>query len=115
HHVGHALAEELWRQRHITDLGHAGVSFGAAIFQHHHTSLVYVECFIVDPRVKLLNIFENDCAPAMLQQVRAGGGQFDDRSVWRQIAAENGYACIWFKGARDRKSTRLNSSHRTIS
>src|SRR5436309_1660016 len=43
HHVGDALLQELGRQRHVADFGHAGIALRPAVLQHHDALLGDVE------------------------------------------------------------------------
>jgi hypothetical protein len=72
-HVGHALAENFWRQQHVPDLCHARVAAGTAIFEHHDATLIDVQRLVVNPGVIFFNRLEHHCPTAMLQQARTRG------------------------------------------
>ena len=52
------------------DLGHAGVTLGAAVLQHHHAGFVDIQCFIVDAGLEIFDAFEHYCAATMPQKLR---------------------------------------------
>ena len=93
-HVGDALPQHLRRQRHVADLGHAGVALRAAVAQHHHAGLVDVEALVVDPGVELLDRVEHDGAAAVLHQRRRRRARLDDRAARREVAAQDGDAGV---------------------
>src|SRR5580692_7721326 len=101
-HVFDAFAQNFWGQGHVADFGHAGIAAGAAILQDHHAGFVNIEIFLINARVKIFDGIEDDGAASVLQEVRAGGGKFDDGAVGGEIAAQDGDAGIFFEGLRER-------------
>src|SRR5699024_1006081 len=90
HHVAHALFEQLGRQRHVGDLGHAGVALGAAAAQDQHGVGVDVQVGVVDALAEVVDGVEDQCPPAVGEQVRGSGGGLDERAVRGQVPAQQG-------------------------
>ena len=91
-HVGDALPQHLRRQRHVADLGHARVALRAAVLQHQDAGLVDVEALVVDARVEVLDVLEDDGAAAVRHQRRRRRARLDDRAARREVAAQHGDA-----------------------
>ena len=49
---------------------------------------------IVNARLDVIGVFENERRSAMLAKCRTGGGVLDDRTVRRQVAAQNAQAAF---------------------
>ena len=87
--------EQLLRQRHVGDLGHAGVALRAAAAQHQHACRRRRRgrgrrCARAGPR----SLSNTTARPAVLEQVRRRGGGLDDRAVGREVAAQHGDAGV---------------------
>ena len=72
-----ALAQQLGRQAHVADFGHAGVALGSAALQHQHRRRRRPRGRVVDARVVVLDVLEHHRAAAMLQQGGRGGRRLD--------------------------------------
>jgi hypothetical protein len=96
-HVGDALLQHLGRQRHVADLGHAGVALGAAVLQHQDAGLVDVEVVVVDAGVEVGAVLEHHRAPGVLHQRGCGRAGLDDRAARRQVAAQDGDAGLFLE------------------
>jgi hypothetical protein len=68
HHVCDALAQQLRRQAHVADLGHARIALRAAVLQHEHESGVDVEVGVDDACLVVFEVLEHDGAAAVLEQ-----------------------------------------------
>ena len=88
-HVGDALAQDLRRQGHVANLGHAGIALGAAVLEDQHAGLVDIERLIVDAAVKIIAVFEDNCPPGVLHESRSRCAWLDDRAAGREIAAQH--------------------------
>src|SRR5262245_12350261 len=88
HHVGDAFLQYLGRQRHVADLGHAGIALRPAVLEHHHAAFVDVELRVVDARVEVLDALEHHRAAAVLHELGRGGGWFYYRAVRAEVAAQ---------------------------
>ncbi len=94
HHVLDALPQQLRRQAHVADLGHAGVALGSAVLHHQHRVGVDLERFVDDAGLVVLQVFEHDRAATVLQQRRCRGRRFEHRAARRQIAAQHADAAV---------------------
>ena len=52
-HVGHALAQQLRRDRQLAPLGHARAALRAAVLEHEHRARVDRQVGVVDVREQL--------------------------------------------------------------
>ncbi len=102
-HVCHAFAQQFRWYGHIPNFRHARITARAAVLQDHHAIFVNVQALIIDTRVEVLDVFENNGAPAMLKQVWTGRGRFDHSAIRSEIASEHGDASARFE--RFRKAT----------
>ena len=102
HHVGDALLQHLGRQRHVADLGHAGVALGPAVLQHQDAVLVDVEVGVVDARVEVVAVLEHHRAAVVHHQRRRRGARLDHRAARRQVAAQHADAGVRLERLRHR-------------
>jgi hypothetical protein len=64
--------QDLRRQAHVADLGHARIALRPAVLQHHDAGLVDVERIVVDPRLVVVDVLEHHGPAAMFHQMRRG-------------------------------------------
>src|ERR1700678_3294313 len=88
-HVGHTFSQEFRRQRHVPHLRHTWVATRTAVLEHHHATLIDIQSFVIDSRMKFFNGFEYYGSPAMLQQMWTCGRWLYHGSIRRKIAAQN--------------------------
>ena len=88
-HIGDARAQNLGRQAHIADLGHAGIALGPAVFQDHDASLVDIQRLVVDLGLVVVDVFEHHGAAPVLHQRRRGGRGFQHRALGHKIAFQH--------------------------
>ena len=62
--------EQLGRQAHVADLGHARIAAWATVLQHQHRLGVDLQRGIGDAFLVVLQVLEHDRAAAVAQQVR---------------------------------------------
>jgi uncharacterized protein YfaT (DUF1175 family) len=98
HHVGDALAQHLGRQRHVADLGHAGVALGAAVLQHQDAGLVDVQASSSMRAWKSSLFLEHHRAAGVLHQRRRGRAGLDHRAARRQVAAQHAMPALSLNG-----------------
>jgi hypothetical protein len=89
HHVLHAFACELARNRNIAGLRHARRADWSDPLQHERVLCGDVERGVVDAAREVFRIFEDDRAPFMLHQLRIRRRPLDDRAARREIAAQH--------------------------
>ena len=90
HHVAHAFLEQLFRDRQLAPLRHAGAAERAAVLQYKHAGLVDVERITVDARIHIVIVLEHHRAAGVLHQPRFGSSRLDHRAVGCEIAAQHG-------------------------
>src|SRR5579862_184972 len=94
-YVRDAAFQQLFRDRHVADFGHAGIASRTGAFQDHHGVLVDIERRIVRPLPEVFDVFEDDRFAAMLQKPGSRGARFDHCSVGRKIASQDGDAGVF--------------------
>jgi hypothetical protein len=94
HHVLHALAQQLGRQAHVADLGHAGVALGAAVLHHHDAAGVDVQVLVDDALLVVFQVLEHHGPAAVLEQGGRGRRRLEHRAARRQVAAQDADAAI---------------------
>ena len=80
------------RDRHIADLWHAGIAFGAAAFQHKDRVGGDGQILPVNVGFHVFDIFKHMGNAFVFQQGWRGGGWFDDRAVGGKIAFQHANA-----------------------
>ena len=93
-HVLDALLEELLRNGRGAPLGHAGRSLGSDALQHEHGAFVHGEIRVVDPRVQIRVVLEDDGAAAVGQELLRGRRLLEHGAVGAQIALEDDRAAL---------------------
>ncbi len=92
-HISDALLQHFLRQGQHSPFGHAGTTERAGILQHEHRVLVDSR----DRRGSLRGfhvvvVLEHDGRAGVLHEARSGSGGFDNCSIGREVAVEDGGA-----------------------
>ena len=95
HHVGDPFLQDLGRQAQISDFGHARISLGAAVLEHHDRAFVDVQRRIVDALVIVFDGLEDDGAAPVTHQIGARRRRLEHGAIGRQIAAQHGDAAAF--------------------
>ena len=74
-------------------------SLAAAILENHHAALINIERFVVDAGMKVFHRIEHHGTPAVLQEMRAGGGQLDHGAVGARFPRNTVIPAFSLKGA----------------
>ena len=93
-HVGHALAQELGRNRQLAPLGHAGPALGAAVLEHQHGGGVDRQVVVVDVLEQVGARLEHVRPAAVTEQLLARRGALDHGAARRQRAAQDDDAAV---------------------
>ena len=77
HHVRHARAKQLLRDRNLTPLGHARAALGARVSEDEHGFGTHLERRVVDPVLDVVHVLEDDRRPAVAEQLGRGCAALD--------------------------------------
>ena len=94
HHVLHAGARELPRDRDVAGFGHAGRALRTDVLQHQHVVGVHVEVAIVDARREVLERSRRRPRAPRAPSAPRRRRLLDDRAARREVAAQHGDAAL---------------------
>ena len=83
------MLQDLLGDRQHAPFRHARPALGAGILQHQDRILGHLQILIVKPGRHVVVVGKHHRRAFMGMQGRIGGGLFDHRTVWRQVAAQH--------------------------
>lgn len=93
-HIANALLEQLPRDRQVADFGHARTADGTAVLQDQDMGWRRIKRWIMDARLEVGDIFEDQRGTAVITEGGTGGGMLDDRAIGSEVAAEDAQAAF---------------------
>ncbi len=69
HHISDAFFQDLLGQGHVAHFGHAGKALGPAILRDHDAGFVDVQIRVVDARLVVVDVLEDDGAAAVFHEL----------------------------------------------
>ncbi len=94
-HVADAGFEEFLRDGEHAPFWHAGAAERTGVAENENGFRGDVEVVRVDDLLEFRVGIEDEGGAGMGEQVRVGGGGFDDGSVWAEVAAEDEGTAFW--------------------
>ena len=87
-HIPNPLPQQFARNGQMADFRHAWPADGPGVLQDKNMVFADIQVGVVNPRLDVIDSFEDDGRAAVPQEFGRGGGVFDDRAIGGQIAAE---------------------------